>query len=919
MVVDQSSPEDEEGEVVVSVSNGDEDSANDGSFCYESDYEYNEEDSEEDSDGGSAEEGCAVGSKRKSPSSAVSLTDVPCPNTKSTKAGLKTTGLDDPRFPSALNFSSVPPALPHWDQNECGICHREEHTPVLDCSMIGDWLQLVEDKASGILAVDQACIEACMKRRVRECHARLTAMREEFPTVDGAIFDRSEAIVAVDLRRYHWNVENWQAAFRRRAELEQQLQNPRLFGTTTVQLQQMVDRLGLDEAVHTNNPNNPNNNSSNNNNVRATGYSEAVQQDHENFLRATMEVAGPRAARRDTGSHVNQSRPGQAYPGVFRHTALGQLKNAPLGENLNAANNESKQQMETNGSREAQDAKASPNPVAHGNLVNKLLVKPLAKMMRLTNAPKPKEARAEAVEATKEADDTTPQKPPASDATNAIHADGEEAAAWTCEICMDDEVEEEDRLSMECGHEYCRDCWTQFILGFLEDVRAVGGVLAVPAHCPHRLCRHKITRSHVERMAPELLPTYDEMALNSFLQGHSTTMRWCPGANCGAAVVHSRRGLFLQDRGEGDRFAKCDYCSYRFCFDCGDAPHPDRRCLRIYDEDAAAMATNGERAVGVEGSPEGDAPPPAVAVGGWVVGGVAGETDRQRRQRLQPYEQVVTIQENKTDKKIRHCPSCQVPIEKNGGCNHMRCKCGHEFCWLCMAEATHGMHFCGREPGLDEPRRGRNNNNQVALPQPPALERMDLDYVVETVQQPDYQCNTDLVKGVLQKRQEQHRFAHYYNRALAHDQGQVFAENQCECLLGRAIDFTRVSALHSGTDTDFFQLSNQRLRSSRRMLKYTYQFLYYKLDPDAIEEGLNVGFEDNECPVDSANSSSLPTHLALFLDHQERLERMTERLSFLSENALTRKDRKGVVDMINTVERCMRAVSALSFEEQGAK
>lgn len=30
---------------------------------------------------------------------------------------------------------------------------------------------------------------------------------------------------------------------------------------------------------------------------------------------------------------------------------------------------------------------------------------------------------------------------------------------------------------------------------------------------------------------------------------------------------------------------------------------------------------------------------------------------------------------------IKHCPKCRFPIEKNKGCDHMKCKCGHEFYW----------------------------------------------------------------------------------------------------------------------------------------------------------------------------------------------------------------------------------------------
>lgn len=31
--------------------------------------------------------------------------------------------------------------------------------------------------------------------------------------------------------------------------------------------------------------------------------------------------------------------------------------------------------------------------------------------------------------------------------------------------------------------------------------------------------------------------------------------------------------------------------------------------------------------------------------------------------------------------KVKRCPRCNEPIEKNGGCDHMTCRCSHEFWW----------------------------------------------------------------------------------------------------------------------------------------------------------------------------------------------------------------------------------------------
>jgi ariadne-1 len=45
------------------------------------------------------------------------------------------------------------------------------------------------------------------------------------------------------------------------------------------------------------------------------------------------------------------------------------------------------------------------------------------------------------------------------------------------------------------------------------------------------------------------------------------------------------------------------------------------------------------------------------------------------------------------------CPTCKVPIEKNGGCNHVTCSnCRAEFCWICLSyiHDHFQVHACNR-------------------------------------------------------------------------------------------------------------------------------------------------------------------------------------------------------------------------------
>jgi hypothetical protein len=48
----------------------------------------------------------------------------------------------------------------------------------------------------------------------------------------------------------------------------------------------------------------------------------------------------------------------------------------------------------------------------------------------------------------------------------------------------------------------------------------------------------------------------------------------------------------------------------------------------------------------------------------------------------------------------RACPRCLAHVEKNGGCNHMSCRCGAHFCWLCNQSYERNQindHYVGRD------------------------------------------------------------------------------------------------------------------------------------------------------------------------------------------------------------------------------
>lgn len=248
----------------------------------------------------------------------------------------------------------------------------------------------------------------------------------------------------------------------------------------------------------------------------------------------------------------------------------------------------------------------------------------------------------------------------------------------------------------------------------------------------------------------------------------------------------------------------------------------------------------------------------------------------------------------------KRCPKCEKRIDKNGGCNHMSCPCGHQFCWICMKNW-----------------KGHKGCNAY-------IEEKD--------------GKMELVKKELDK------YIHHYARYKAHERAQTFAETQLKEGADevRVLQYLEENAGTSWREVDFLRMANRQLVECRRVMKFTYVFAYYMKDKAIITDSwmdLNMdgdpkrelgtklfGVLDN-CSwkkqkhkhVDR-NSSRNEEEVAKrqkeqFEEHQNMLEQFTEELSQMVELPVAQIDRNEVINKTKFVKQYLKNI-LLYVEEQ---
>ncbi|KAJ3194595.1 hypothetical protein HK101_002352 [Irineochytrium annulatum] len=241
-------------------------------------------------------------------------------------------------------------------------------------------------------------------------------------------------------------------------------------------------------------------------------------------------------------------------------------------------------------------------------------------------------------------------------ASSSSHVAAKPAEAYDCAICLEARRHDgvEPCVSLTCGHEFCLECLRESVVGDVEAGR-------VPVACP--ACRAGVGdgkgkgegdgkgKGKVQMMEiPEFQLLWvlggREKARLQPMQTDTTYVH-CPAPDCPSSFqIPDQTVIWLT----------CPVCSHSWCRSCGskDASHAPFVCC----DDFAA--------------------------------------DQSEREARETREKVLKEKEDMADSQfevllgsnptlMRRCPGpgCRAPIEKNGGCDHMKCtRCGADFSML---------------------------------------------------------------------------------------------------------------------------------------------------------------------------------------------------------------------------------------------
>ena len=201
-----------------------------------------------------------------------------------------------------------------------------------------------------------------------------------------------------------------------------------------------------------------------------------------------------------------------------------------------------------------------------------------------------------------------------------------------CEICLENfSLLDATNYFLNCNCVLHYKCFDEMVKNAVKNN-------SLPVKCPN--CGTPIHPNFIEdslrNANPQLFGKYDKYSMNNFLLNNIDNYSSCPTPGC--------EYLFFFNPGEYDFL--CPWCNKRYCLNCKDEWHNGLTCQEYKD-------SRNEKKLDAQ-----------------FLSFVKGA-------------------------KFKVCPKCKYWVEKSHGCNHMRCRCGADFCYICgKFTDKNGGHYC---------------------------------------------------------------------------------------------------------------------------------------------------------------------------------------------------------------------------------
>ncbi|KAL5077246.1 hypothetical protein RYX36_016230 [Vicia faba] len=209
---------------------------------------------------------------------------------------------------------------------------------------------------------------------------------------------------------------------------------------------------------------------------------------------------------------------------------------------------------------------------------------------------------------------------------------GQSSKRFNCGICFDSLTVSNAFTNTSCNHPFCTNCISKYVNVQINKS-------AVKVSCPNPECSVELKPQHLQSILPKQVIVEWESAICE----SSISLRkrfYCPYKNCSLLLVN--------DGVEVVTSCECPSCHRLFCAQCKVPWHADMSCRRFQKS----------------------------------------KTGRDNEKQLDE-----KFYELAKRKKWQKCPKCSIHVQRTGGCEHISCRCGCNFCYKCGKDWKHG-HTC---------------------------------------------------------------------------------------------------------------------------------------------------------------------------------------------------------------------------------